>query len=147
MLAARANLITAAVPATVKPSPTTRGPRPATTTTRRKIAISLFTAFGTSVAASLPTQPQAAAAAAAGDKPAPVDMRALIRAFDDAMAAGEDFEAADKAWTRAIGKGRGGTANDLMFFFVVAAVVAAVVVAVAVAAVVAAAVNVVVVVS
>jgi hypothetical protein len=146
MLAARANLITAAVPATVKPSPTTRGPRPATTTTRRKIAISLFTAFGTSVAASLPTQPQAAAAAA-GDKPAPVDMRALIRAFDDAMAAGEDFEAADKAWTRAIGKGRGGTANDLMFFFVVAAVVAAVVVAVAVAAVVAAAVNVVVVVS
>ena len=33
---------------------------------------------------------------------APVDMRALTRAFEDAMAAGADYDAADAAWTRAI---------------------------------------------
>lgn len=88
---------------TVKTSPpTTRGPdhvgAAKSTTTRRRFGISLFTV---STAFTLPTQTEPAAAAAGGK---PVDMRALIRAFDDAMAAGADFEAADEAWTRAIGE-------------------------------------------
>ena len=41
-----------------------------------------------------------ARAAVAGEKP--VDMKALVRAFDEAMSAGSDFAKADEAWTRAI---------------------------------------------
>ena len=110
MLAARANLMTAttAVVATVKPSTTRRvGPNnstPAhnkattTTMTRRSLGVSLFT---TAVGGALVFPTISTASTGGGDK---IDMKALIRAFDDAMAAGEDFEAADKAWTRAIGR-------------------------------------------
>ena len=38
--------------------------------------------------------------ALAGERP--VDMKALVRAFDEAMSAGSDFAKADEAWTRAI---------------------------------------------
>ena len=41
-----------------------------------------------------------ARAAVAGEKS--VDMKALVRAFDEAMSAGSDFAKADEAWTRAI---------------------------------------------
>ena len=38
--------------------------------------------------------------ALAGERP--VDMKALVRAFDEAMSAGSDFAKADEAWTKAI---------------------------------------------
>ena len=38
-----------------------------------------------------------------GEQSPPVNTRALIKAFEEAMSAGSDFEKADEAWTRAIG--------------------------------------------
>lgn len=101
MLVARAHLARAVASASVAPPTSQAIPKNVTNVnarpSRRQTALALFAAGATSLA---PGVNAAVAAAGAADKP--VDMRALVRAFDDAMAAGADFEAADKAWTRAI---------------------------------------------
>ena len=70
--------------------------------TRRGFAAGLSLLAGSDLGGFGSERMSGPAAAAAGEKP--VDMRALVRAFDEAMGAGADFKAADEAWTRAIGE-------------------------------------------